>query len=96
MTDGEPSDSAEDWAIACAEAREAEHNGQVEIFTVAIGEADMSLFANLSKRPPLKLKGLQFQELFVWLSASLGQMTRSTPGANVDLPPTDSWASVKL
>jgi uncharacterized protein YegL len=44
-----------------------------------------------STRPPLKLKGLAFGELFQWLSKSLSVVAHSTPGVQVPLPDL-SWA----
>ena len=42
------------------------------------------------------MSAVRFREFFVWLSSSLGQMARSVPGAKVNLPSTDPWASVRL
>lgn len=44
-------------------------------------------------RPPLQLRGLQFVELFVWLSRSQQAIAQSRPGEQVPLPPA-GWASV--
>ncbi len=45
-------------------------------------------------RPPLKLQGLNFRELFTWLSSSLGGVAKSQPGQMVALPPPSGWLSV--
>ena len=45
-------------------------------------------------RPPMMLKGLNFQELFVWLSNSVTQVSYSRPGDRLALPPVNGWASV--
>ena len=96
LTDGEPTDEDDVWNNACQLANEAESKGSVEIFPIGVGGADMRKVSAISKRPPLKLEGMRFRELFVWLSSSLGQVTRSTPNTNIDLPTPGSWASVKL
>jgi uncharacterized protein YegL len=44
-------------------------------------------------RPPLKLKGLAFGDLFMWLSKSLSAIAHSRPGDQTPLPPV-SWGSV--
>ena len=44
-------------------------------------------------RPPLQLKGLQFVDLFVWLSWSQQAIAQSRPGEQVPLPPA-GWAAV--
>jgi|SRR5215510_2369671 len=45
------------------------------------------------ERPPLKMSGIQFVELFVWLSRSQQAVAKSQPGDQVPLPPA-GWASV--
>jgi len=42
------------------------------------------------------LQGLQFKELFLWLSASMRVVSNSTPGGQVQLPATDSWSQVPV
>lgn len=96
LTDGEPTDSDSTWQTACQAAREAEQHGSVEIFCVGIGGADMKKLADVSRRAPLQLNGLHFREMFVWLSASLSQMSRSSPDTKFDLPSTGGWSSVRL
>jgi uncharacterized protein YegL len=97
LTDGEPTDHKETWDLASTRAREAEASQKVEIFPIGIGNIDLTKIQTLSdRRSPMTMEATHFRELFVWLSASLGQISRSVPGANVDLLPTDPWAAVKL
>jgi uncharacterized protein YegL len=100
MTDGAPTDSIE---AAVARAEHAENAGQAVIFAVGVGSAvGNAALARLSpKRPPLALQGLSFNEMFLWLSRSQGQRSRSANTSNrpasdhqqVPLPSIDGWAS---
>jgi len=95
LTDGEPTDSLI-WDSASDAARKAEAAGKLEIFPIGIGAGTHSELAKVSIRPPIQMDEVEFQNLFIWLSASLSQMSRSVPGESVELPPTDPWASVRL
>jgi uncharacterized protein YegL len=96
ISDGAPSDSQHDWSQAVLECHRAEKENKVEIFSIGVDGADLSKMSEFSKRPPLILANMRFRELFVWLSASLSAASRSRPGDQVSLPPTDPWRNVGL
>jgi uncharacterized protein YegL len=96
MTDGAPTD---DVSRATALLREGDASRQFSFFSVGVDSADMAQLTSISppNRQPLKLRGLSFREMFVWLSNSLGSVSRSQQGEEVKLDnPTApaGWASV--
>jgi uncharacterized protein YegL len=93
ITDGGPTDS---WHLAAQRARAGEQRKSFAFFGVGVSGADMATLARICapERPPLRLQGLQFRELFQWLSNSLGGVAKSRPGEAVALPPPSGWASV--
>ena len=94
ITDGAPEGEPDD-AIrqAARRVREEEAANRVAFFAVGVEGADMALLAEISARPPLRLLGLRFVDLFVWLSRSTQQVAHSRVGDQVALPPVD-WGSV--
>lgn len=93
LTDGQPND---DWKDAAAQAKRAEQDRKVTIFAVGVGDdADLGTLSEFCAAKPMKMKGLQFREMFKWLSASLARVSKQKAGSGqqVQLPPTDGWGS---
>lgn len=93
ITNGTPTDG-EVWQTAAQRVQEAEKNKKVAFFCVGVEGADMSILGKISPRTPLKLKGLSFREMFVWLSSSLTSVSRSKPGDEVQLQSPAGWGTV--
>jgi uncharacterized protein YegL len=91
ITDGAPTD---DWQAAAAAVRQGESTKAFAFFAIGVKGADIATLKQISVREPLALQGFKFRELFRWLSTSLRQVSRSTPGSYVALPPPEGWTSV--
>jgi uncharacterized protein YegL len=92
ITDGSPTDSV---TRASQLVREGEAAKSFMMFAVGVEGADFNALRSLAVREPLKLKGLQFRELFQWLSTSLSSVSKSKPTDTPQLPnPTgpSGWA----
>lgn len=72
-----------------------QRSNKVAFFAVGTESANFHTLATftVADRPPLKLQGIQFVELFVWLSRSQQAVAQSRPGDQVALPPA-GWTTV--
>jgi uncharacterized protein YegL len=93
ITDGAPNDVGV-WEAAAARAMKCQENKLLALFAVGVAEANLEVLKMFSQRDPLQLKGLQFKEMFMWLSSSLRTISQSSPSENYSLPSPSGWASL--
>lgn len=93
ITDGEPQGEAESVVEqAIQRIKDDEVNKRVAFFAVGVEEANITRLSQIVVRQPLKLKGLNFKELFIWLSASMQQVSQSSQlEEQMPLPPAN-WS----
>jgi len=93
MSDGYPTDSIDEAARRTADLAQKR---KLTIFPIAIGKADTDILSRLGGgRKALRLKGLEFDKFFEWLSRSVSRVSQSTPGEKVSLPEgLESWAEL--
>ena len=93
ITDGAPTDA---WDQAAAQVRDGVNGKKFSFYAVGVQGADTSILSQISpvNVPPLTLNGLNFTELFKWLSVSLSQISKSKGGDQmVPLAPVTGWAA---
>jgi uncharacterized protein YegL len=94
MTDGGPTDQ---WQRAAETVKEGEASKGFAFFGVGVQNASMDTLAKICPptRPPVKMTGLQFKEMFMWLSSSLSTVSASQPGAGrLMIAPPTGWTEV--
>ena len=93
ITDGMPQGEAlETTREAVRRVRTAEAGRKAAFFAVGVEGANMKLLARIAVRPPVKLDGLRFAELFAWLSASTARAATSKADQEAALPDID-WGT---
>jgi uncharacterized protein YegL len=93
ITDGAPTDG-DAWRTAAQRIKQAEDSKGVAFFAVGVKGADMNILKQISVRQPLNLTGLNFREMFVWLSNSLSSVSHAEPDAEVPLQAPAGWGAV--
>jgi uncharacterized protein YegL len=92
ITDGKPTDKG--WQAVAEQVKQEEMRRGVIFYGVGVEKADLNVLSRFSDvRQPLRLKGLAFGDLFMWLSKSLSAIAHSRPGEQTPLPPV-GWGSV--
>ena len=93
ITDGGPTDS---WKTAADQVKAGEQAKAFSFFSVGVESADFDVLSQISTlRVPLKMKGLNYRELFVWLSQSMRSVSQSQLGQEeqVKLASPLGWAN---
>lgn len=94
VTDGQPTDDIQE---AITRVHTGERRQEFVFFSVAVKDANMDILRLISpsNREPLRLRGLKFQEMFLWLSSSLRSVSRSNPGEGIELKSPAGWAKIE-
>ena len=87
MTDGEPNGDREALIRAINRSRDYVNSDKLAVFPIGIGDAaDLDTLNKFSpKRQAFRLQGVQFKEFFSWLSQSVVQTSKSSPGEDIAL-----------
>lgn len=94
ITDGAPQGEPDEVVAKAAQRiRDDEAAKHVAFFAVGVENADMGRLSEIVLRTPVKLKGLNFVEMFLWLSASMSAVSHSKLDDQVALPPP-GWGTV--
>jgi uncharacterized protein YegL len=89
MSDGNPTD---EWESVAERCRAAEQAKQVNVMAVAVGDdADKGVLDQFSAKQAVRLDGLKFKELFIWLSQSVRAVSRAAKGEIAQLPAASGW-----
>lgn len=94
ITDGEPQGEPDNVVQQASQRLKSdEANKRVAFFAVGVENANMARLGELVVRAPVKLIGLNFVEMFVWLSRSMEKVAQSKTDEQVALPPP-GWGTV--
>ena len=92
ITDGAPTD---DWASAARLVHAEEAANALAFFAVGVQGAEMEKLRQIAPptRVPIQLQGLQFVEMFLWLSRSQQRVSGGKVGEQTALEPA-GWGKV--
>jgi uncharacterized protein YegL len=91
ITDGTPTDQ---WQSAAQSVHMEEAAGSLAFFAVGVEGANMPILSRIAVRPPMMLQGLQFVNLFLWLSRSQKRVSAGKVGEQTALPPVTGWTAL--
>ena len=89
ISDGEPTDK---WKEAAKKLQKAEEEKAVAFFAIGVDQANMQALSKISNRQAVKLRGLNFGEMFQWLSNSLTSVSQSKIDDEIRLDSPSGWA----
>ena len=78
---------------AAQRLKDDEAHKRVTFFAVGVEGADMIRLSQIAVRTPVKLLGLNFVEMFAWLSRSTQAVAHTGADGEVALPPP-GWGAV--
>lgn len=94
ITDGEPQGESDRIVKQASDRIQLEENNkQVAFFAVGVEGANIDRLSEIVQRTPVKLRGLDFREMFIWLSASMQRVSHSQVDEQVALPPP-GWGTI--
>jgi uncharacterized protein YegL len=95
ITDGEPTD--EGWEEAVADLQREQDANRLNCISVGVGShVNIKTLKQISERRAARLKDLGFENLFVWLSGTLAEVSTSASEQEIELPTTSSWGQLEV
>lgn len=97
ITDGEP-DRDQDTAGLTREISDGLGAKRFTFFGLGVKGYNHKRLAQICppNMPPMPLDGYKFSEFFKWLSNSIGIITKSNEGDEINLPPITGWTQIEI
>lgn len=92
ITDGESNEPADYVQRIAQRVKDEEAAKRVSFFAVGVEDANLGQLAKISVREPVRLNGLDFNGMFVWLSASMQRVSGARTDEQVPLQPV-GWGT---
>jgi uncharacterized protein YegL len=91
IPDGGPTD---EWQSAAAQVKQGEAAKSLAFFSVGVEGSDFGILAQIATRAPIRLKGVNFREMFLWLSQSMKAVSQSSPGDKLTVAAPTGWGDI--